>query len=160
MPTISFNQGAMDTINNRFTGQILDDSYSHIALMSGTMPSDFTSIPATGSGNNTWTSDYAGQMLWINQLSSEWSTPSGQNIMTLNTNYTQARLTGTAEWFWCFKASGNDPETVQRTISYDFIGSVGTSGTDLIVGSTSITSGKYYRVGGLQLSFPGLDYNY
>ena len=153
MATISFSQQALDVFYNNLKSN-LNGSYNYIRLMSGTMPSDFSSM--------TNLSTLEPQVLWQKNLSGQnfWSWSSGDNYVTLNTTFSTARNTGTAEWFWVFdSANSNDPLT-GGSPDFQFIGSVGTVGTDLLVGSTSITSGKYYRITGLKLSLSATEYTW
>ena len=131
---------------------------SRLKLMSGTIPADFSTLTAANSLSD--------QVLWSHTLLDfeEWVTETAnfggsslRNKALLNmNNYVQATQTGTAEWFWYSVPTGTSSDA---SIYFQFIGSVGTSGTDLILPTTSITSGKNYRIRGLELQI-AQDYTY
>lgn len=166
MATVSFGSGVLHNAYMQLTQSSGDHSLlhhtggtngdeAHIKMMSGTMPSDFTTL--------TGPNDLSGQVLWYTQgIGNKWDlTTDGNSMntqMTLNqTDYNVATASGTAEWFWYHV---NDSTTYNTgNIKFQFIGSVGTSGTDLILPSTSIVSGKYYRVRGITLTLQS-EYTY
>lgn len=136
-------------LGGRFSG---NDGYAFIRFMSGTIPSDFSGLTngAALSSQVLWESDN----IWSSHGSlSDWANG------YLQTTYSAATQTGTVEWFWYF-ANQNTTSTSGNTIG-NIIGSVTATGGggDITVPSTTITSGKNYRVDQWRLDFAE-DYTY
>lgn len=190
MPTIAFSDAFMSGSASTFMGRMmtynLQDSSSYgllpaggsgftgffpaayLAIMKGTVPSNFTSL-------TSYTSRSA------DELCSWWVTPGtggpshgfgnyftptastvNANPNTIETIYNSATASGTATWFWWmtrgyrgYTASfGNS--SWNDTLSCQIIGTIGTigSGSDLELPSTSITSGQLLRIVNLRLQLP------
>ena len=109
-----------------------------IRFMSGTPETDFSNL--------TSATALSGQVLWdASVVINDWDTFSDRLELNHQAHHS-ATATGTVQWFWYLVYDG------YNNIDFQFIGTVGTSGTDLILPSTTITSGKKYKVTGLTLT--------
>ena len=175
MPTISFNNSMKSEIlqwlftNSSSTsarGYSIYNSVrrSHVAMYSGTPPTDFSGLTDSNS-------TAGGTILWYKQESVEsnthWSITIPTNAtVTLTTGFEQAVATGTASWF---RIWGTGDGVANSTDSHDMVanhrsqlvGTIGTegSGADLILPTTNIVSGKYYRIQNLKFNLP-TDFTY
>ena len=171
MPTVTFSKGLLSVFYDSMIGlshqynfinrsQTSNDNYSrtYMTLMSGTMPTDFSTL--------TVSTSLQSQVLWHTRLAStdfdnETEIHGGNTInnkFVLNMeNYVSAQQTGTVEWFRIMQhnATGSTQYTDYNDYSqlnWQIIGSVGTSGTDLILPTTSISNSKSYRIRGLEFT--------
>jgi len=168
MATVTFSKGWLADFYNRQESSNGDWNFTeyntyeslYLKLMSGTIPTDFSTL--------TSPADLIGQTLWKKQLTygdidKNYTTHGDQTLsssfeINMN-NYQSARLSGTVEWFWLYQttlASGDDGS---GSIHWQMLGSVGTSGTDLILPTTSIVNSKSYRIRGLGFQL-NQDYTY
>jgi len=146
-------------------------SQTCIAFFSGTIPTSAESairgVTRFPSWNQTLRDQYPylfysndSDFLWasITRTSSALQIESADNI-ELYTEYNPATESGTVSWFSVFQihdAGGQSNPSAAAGIYQPFLwGTVGTSGTDLIIPSTSILQGKNYRITGLRLDIPG-----
>lgn len=85
------------------------------------------------------------------------TTNQSTNPANISTEYVAASATGICTWFWLAVVQASfGPIVTSATPYQQIIGSVGTtgSGADLIIPTTTITSGEQYRVLNLRLQFP------
>ena len=168
MATVTLSNGLLSRFYTRLsTSGSYDYNLNHynntdyytgrICLMSGTIPTDFTDLTTRGSLSDQvlWAYDNTGSF-----SNNSWETEQTGSAHTSSIfdmkNYAAATATGTAEWFWY---SVGTSISSSSAIYFQFIGTVGTSGTDLVLPTTSITSGKNYRIRGLRLQI-AQDYTY
>ena len=122
--------------------------WNHIKLMSGTMPTDYSTLTSPGA--------LTSQILGVDSglTTADWDyiyDGSRRTGFTLNmNNYITASATGTVEWFWWYTNTSSSYNG--GALGASFIGSVGTSGTDLVIPSTSIISGKRYKITNINLN--------
>lgn len=139
-------------------GQIAGQVGARFAIMQGTVPTDFSALtsfnvrssdllvmfdasPGTSGGMNNFTG------------SSDTTNPA-----VLSTTNVNAVASGTATWFWWFTSPlANTNAWDNAATPYNqIIGTVGVvdSGADLILNSTSITTGKPYRIVNYKFQIP------
>ena len=170
MATVTFSKGWLSQSYNRQTSSVTGYHFTkhgtefstYLKLMSGTIPTDFTTL--------TMPTALGSQTLWRDNITySVIDTPTiDHGGVSLNdsfeinqTTYTAAQRTDTAQWFWLYQTNndGNYPDDGSGDIRWQMIGTVGTTGTDLILPSASIVSGRNYRISGLGFKL-SQDYTY
>lgn len=120
-----------------------------INIYQGTVPTDFSTLTAFNSRS-------ADVLVSFN------TTTAGLFTSTVNTStnpsliataYQNASATGTATWFRWFTYNGTSGS---NALIHQIIGTVGAtgSGADLEISSTSIVSGRAYRIQTLRIQFP------
>lgn len=122
-----------------------------INVYQGTVPSDLSTLTAYNSRS--------ADVLVIFNCTSPGLYTSTINVSVnpafISTAYTNATATGTATWFrwYTYNSSQDSP---QFQIMHQIIGTVGAtgSGADLEISSTSIVSGRAYRIQTLRIQFP------
>jgi len=146
MATITFSDEMHNQIQRGITynesiaqeGTYSDDSMMRI--MKGTVPTDFTGLQSLSAR--------------AEDVLIEWSVDNNvfDDADIVVTDYIAAVGTGTATWFWwgAVEETYGDPDAM----SVQMIGTVDTQNADLVVGSTSIVEGKFYRVTGLKFLVP------
>jgi hypothetical protein len=165
MPTITFNDKLRRNLNQGLftrwynnpteTGQwgfrnsIDDVNYSTINLMKGTVPTDFSGLTSPSSRSSdilvTWNTGSAG--FTFND-----PVTNVDGIARVDTPYAVASASGIATWFWWYSSK-------LTTIYIQLCGTVGTSGTDVILADTTIISGANYRLLNLKFDVP-TEYTY
>ena len=113
-------------------------------LMQGTVPTDFTSLTSA----NSLSSD-----VLVNFSSLAKGAEGNGYRLGTSTHYTAAQ-SGTATWLW-----GYELDTDNTTILNQFVATVGTTGTDVVIGNTAIIAGANYRLQDIIFEFPE-DYTY
>jgi len=118
-------------------------------IMKGTVPTDFTGLQSLDARSEDLLVE------WDSGTSGDADVFDESNIVI--TPYNAASQSGTATWFWWTAEEGD--VTDDDAMSLQMVGTVGTSNADLIIGSTSIVEGKFYRISGLKFIIPQ-DYTY
>lgn len=142
MATITFGN-----ITRSYLVQDVFTAFDGMKLMSGTVPSDFTGLTSAGSMNSN-------VLVEFTSLTKSTAGGSSYDFNLYTTGYSTALSSGTATWLW-----GYELDTDNSTILNQFIATVGTSGTDVILGNTAIISGAKYRLQDIRFEFPE-DYTY
>jgi len=133
-------------------GSSTQTSYGVIKLMKGTVPVDFSGLTTSSSRSSdtlvTWTT---------NQIGFTFNDPTTNvdGIAEIDSPYSTASVSGIATWFWWYVTqtySGSDT-------LLQLVGTVGTSGADLIIGDTTIIAGANYRFQNLKFDIP-TEYTY
>lgn len=132
---------------------------SLISLYSGTPPTGWVATPATTYNTNKlaqWNSGGG-----ISGQPTDYSSTVGNvtitgNTLNISTVYVKATQSGTATWFMVasYNAPAGTPNPDYNDPRQEIIGTVGTSGADLLVNDTSIVAGSYYRISNLQIQLP------
>jgi hypothetical protein len=124
--------------------------YGTIQLMKGSVPTDFSGLTsptsrssdilaAWSTGTGTWT--------YSNPVTN------GDGIARIDSPYVTASSSGIASWFWWYNVDRFDRILIQLA------GTVGTSGTDMVMGDTTIIAGANYRFLNLKFDIP-TEYTY
>jgi hypothetical protein len=133
-------------------GSSVARSYGTIKLMKGIVPVDFSGLTTSSSRSSdtlvTWTTNQAG--FTFND-----PTTNVDGIAEIDSPYSTASASGIATWFWWY---------VTQTYSgsatlLQLVGTVGTSGTDLVIADTTIIAGANYRFQNLKFDVP-TEYTY
>jgi hypothetical protein len=133
-------------------GSSTQQSYGTIKLMKGTVPLDFSGLTTSSSRSSdtlvTWTTNQAG-------FSFNEPTTNIDGIAEIDSGYSTASASGIATWFWWYVT-----QTYSSTDTLlQLVGTVGTSGTDLIIADTTIIAGANYRFLNLKFDIP-TEYTY
>lgn len=75
----------------------------------------------------------------------------GDRTATISASHTAATASGTAAWFWWYQPTDTSPTAA---IENQIAGTVGTSGTDLVIGDTALVQGQNYRLTNLIMKLP------
>ena len=132
MATISFS----DSVRKYLASDVFA-TIETMRLMKGTVPTDFADLTSTSSR----TDDILIEFPVINDTSV------GTGYKSYSNTYYTALQSGTATWLWGYDSSG-------ITLVWQFVGTVGTAGTDLIIGDTAIIAGAKYRLVDIVFEFP------
>lgn len=153
--------GASATENDQYgfrTAYYYAILYGVVNLMKGAVPTDFTELTSPSSRSSdilvTWTTNQGG---W------SYSDPltNIDGIANVSSPYSVASASGIATWFWWYNATGpaaGDP-AYRNYIYTQLVGTVGTSGTDLVIADTTIIAGANYRLLNLKFDVP-TEYTY
>ena len=114
-----------------------------IRFMKGTIPADFTTLTTMDSRS--------ADVLVTWQPSANLTIDTTANPVVIESQYVNASASGTAAWFWW---AVPDYTSASSTIIQQMIGTIGTSGTDLVLASTTIVSGSPYRFSNLKFGMP------
>lgn len=118
----------------------------YISIYKGVVPTDFTGL--------TLPSSRSADMLVQFPVSSnifDLTTIVTTNPVIINTAFVLAAAAGTATWFRWYTVYAAGPAIVQQIIGT--VGATG-SGADLEIPTTSIVSGRAYRIQNLRIQFP------
>jgi len=156
MATITFNDNLRRNLNQALFTRVYDNEpepgqygfrmylntnapwfqYGTIKLMKGAVPSNFTSLTSANSRSTdllvTWTTDTTG-FTFNNPVTND------DGIARIDSAYSVASASGIATWFWWYVTDR------PGTIALQLVGTVGTSGTDLVIADTTIIAGANYR---------------
>lgn len=167
MPTIYFNDRLRRNLNQAMftriyttgtenaqygfrTSEWFGTNYGVIKLMKGSVPTDFTALVNTTSRASdtlvTWTTGDAG-FSFNDPLTND------DGIAVVSSGYAVASASGIATWFWWYS------KTNTTTILAQLAGTVGTSGTDMVIADTTIIAGANYRFLNLKFDIP-TEYTY
>lgn len=121
----------------------------YVKIMKGTPPVGFSGLTQTTSRSSDVLVTFTMDDTDVFEKFSNFET----NPVVIETTYQQASASGTATWFW-WVVTETDPGS--NIIGHQIVGTIGTvgSGSDLEMLSTTIESGKYYRVSNLKFLFP------
>ena len=104
-----------------------------IKIMKGSITTDFSDLTQVDSRSS--------DVLLTLDPSSIVSTV-GDRQVTVSASHTAATA-GTAAWFWWYSPTDLSSSS---TIEFQMAGTVGTSGTDLVIGDTALVQGENYRL--------------
>ena len=149
MPTITLSPRAKYGVHSVFDAitsvvSEFENTSARFHIMQGAVPTDFTGLTSTSSRSS--------DILVSLDPAVTQATTTTDAVCTLSTAYATATRSGTATWFWWYVFSGTN-------ITRQIVGTVGTSGTDLVIGSDSITIGHQYRIIDFDFKVP-TDYTY
>lgn len=138
----SYTGIANSTFKNYYNANY-EDLKSQFKIMKGTVPTDFSTLTAA----NSRSSDVL--VAW-NSAQFNWANVAG-STSSMNTQYAAASQAGTATWFWWYMPS--DP-AVDAAPIWQIVGTVGTTGTDLILNNAALVAGSTYRIYNFSFSIP------
>ena len=101
---------------------------SQLRLMKGTVPANFSTLTNSSSRSSDILASWD---------SSAFNWGVADAVSSLNTEYAVASQSGTATWFWWYQ-----PKTTNAgsDIVWQIVGTVGTTGTDLVLSNTTVVS--------------------
>lgn len=121
--------------------------YGTVKLMKGAVPTDFTSLTSSTSRASdtlvTWVTSSVG-WTFSNPVTND------TGLAEISCPYAVASASGIASWFWWYITQ--PPATTN--ILVQLVGTVGTSGTDLVIANTTIIAGANYRFQNLKFDIP------
>jgi len=121
-----------------FRGDQVAGNY-RVRFMKGTIPSDFTSLTAPGSRSADVLVTFTPSQLIFD---------ASDHPIVVSSQQVAATASGTASWFWwCTYDGGNVP-------TQQMIGTIGSSGTDIVIPDSNIVSGQNYSFTNLRFQMP------
>lgn len=142
----SVNAGYLGIANSTFKNyynEDYEDIKSQFKIMKGTVPGDFSTLTAANSrGSDVLVAWNSTQFNWANLAG---------NTSSMNTQYAAASQAGTATWFWWYMPS---TAAVDAAPIWQIVGTVGTTGTDLVLDNAALVAGSTYRIYNFSFSIP------
>lgn len=138
----SYRGVANSTFRNYYSEDYVDVK-SQFRIMKGTVPANFSALTAANSRSTD-------VLLSWNSTQFNWANVAG-TTSSMNTQYAQASQSGTASWFWWYMPIS---DAADAALIWQIVGTVGSTGTDLVLDDPAIVSGSNYRINNFRFSVP------
>ena len=122
----------------------LSGNKSTLCIMKGSIPTNISDLSHVTSRSDDVLLEFTPQ--------SATETTGNDRSARIFTGQVTATTSGTASWFWLYHPV--DHTSGSSEILYQMIGTIGTSGSDLNIPTTTVTSGLSYNVNNLILKLP------
>ena len=118
------------------------------SIMKGVVPTDFSALtlPTSRSSDVLLTMQDSTDVATIGLTNPFTDTP---GEVSVNSQFITASASGEATWFWWYITGYSD-----GAIKQQLVGTIGTTGTDLVIPNTSIVGGERYKFTGLRFTLP------
>ena len=137
--TPELEEAMLEELMSRLSG-----NKSTLCIMKGAITTDFSDLTHVTSRSDDVLLEYTPQ--------STTETTGNDRSARIYTGQVTATTSGTASWFWLYHPV--DHTSGSSEILYQMIGTIGTSGSDLNIPTTTVTSGLSYNVNNLILKLP------
>ena len=131
MATISFSRSV-----RRYLAQDVFSQITTMKLMEGPVPADFSELLTTSSFNDRLLVEFS-------SIYDTYDTSLVGRKLYTNSYYT-ALKSGTATWLWGYSSA----------LGFQFVATVGTENSDIIISNTAIIAGGQYRLSDITFEFP------
>ena len=131
-----------------YNGNFNYNKKSTFQIMKGAVPTNFTglTLPTSRSADVLLSMQDDATTATIGLTNPFADTPGAVNV---SSQFITASASGEATWFWWYITSYANGEILQQ-----LVGTIGTTGTDLVIPNTSIVAGERYKFTGLSFTIP------